>query len=232
MFYHDGLRIMLPKMPATAQFLGHPPLIYYVDSLPTTCSDVSILGASVYQMGSWSRRARLYEVSLPSLFYPSMLLPFLAMKLFSNNYQLEAVSELWPWFQILISWSCLAFCLIHHFILILTLFACRSTCRILCWPQLSNPSEPEVCRFRGGLIIWPGGLWLYWLRQLSLSYLNVWTLNCVRWLLYTYIYIILSPSVWLDAYLRCLMVGTGHWGTTFIVRPFVSCCGYMYPARD
>ena len=27
MFYHDGLRITLPKMPATAQNFGHPPLI-------------------------------------------------------------------------------------------------------------------------------------------------------------------------------------------------------------
>lgn len=28
MFYHDGLRITLPKMPATAQNFGHPPLIF------------------------------------------------------------------------------------------------------------------------------------------------------------------------------------------------------------
>jgi len=27
MFYHDGLRITLPKVPATAQFFGQPPLI-------------------------------------------------------------------------------------------------------------------------------------------------------------------------------------------------------------
>ena len=27
MFYHDGLRITVPKMPATAQNFGHPPLI-------------------------------------------------------------------------------------------------------------------------------------------------------------------------------------------------------------
>ncbi|KIK02963.1 hypothetical protein K443DRAFT_677125 [Laccaria amethystina LaAM-08-1] len=27
MFYHDGLRITLPKMPATAQNFGHPHLI-------------------------------------------------------------------------------------------------------------------------------------------------------------------------------------------------------------
>ncbi|KAF8185198.1 hypothetical protein BJ912DRAFT_491128 [Pholiota molesta] len=27
MLYHDGLRISLPKMPATAQFFGHPHLI-------------------------------------------------------------------------------------------------------------------------------------------------------------------------------------------------------------
>jgi len=75
MFYHEGLRITLPKMPATAQFLGHPPLIYYVDLyISTTCSDVSILGASVYQNGFVVETSKTFtKVSLPSLFYPSML---------------------------------------------------------------------------------------------------------------------------------------------------------------
>jgi len=33
MFYHDGLRIMLPKVPATAQFFGQPPLILFLLSI-------------------------------------------------------------------------------------------------------------------------------------------------------------------------------------------------------
>ena len=39
-FLHDGLRITLPKMPATAQFLGQPLLIpFFFWLVPITCSN-------------------------------------------------------------------------------------------------------------------------------------------------------------------------------------------------
>ena len=50
--------------------------------------------------------ARSYQVSFPFCLFDTWL-AFFTMKLFANDYQLEAVSELWPWSWILISWPSL-----------------------------------------------------------------------------------------------------------------------------
>ena len=126
MLYHDGLRITLPKMPATAQFLGQPLLISLFDWYPslvlTPFNPLGCLMANGFVRAS-SKCPRFFNVSLRSSRFFFQCISFLRDETLSNNYQLEAVSELCGFdFKPLFP-DCPI--LLISFILMLTSFACR-----------------------------------------------------------------------------------------------------------